>query len=636
MRWIQGFGLMVVVVVSGGQVPAMAGDVGATAGLDSTLSFMPFSRLDSGDFSAEQASLQQFWGCPRRMDPVWGFGGVGSPVLGASGSVLDPGEVPTEAGAATGMSSYLRSGYQTSRSDSYIAGGVKGGDARMDTRADLGAREAGNYSSPSGTVVPAGLSTRRAGLAATWHLSPQDDLWTSFTYLQRRNIDAPSQPMDTITADNLGGRSGLVFRRPGSTLGAISLTGGFTAVDQLLSNSHKPTVMTAPAEINGRIRAWNAHARTRLAGTGPEITLGADFSHQTQAFARRGVTLADGGAQLDNLDTRALQYAGGAYARADISLAQSSGLALEGRAQAVTSRSRTAEAPTVGNQQLLDYWIRYFGTEASDYDQTEWVGAGSATLGHGFSPSVRSYLRLEYQARPAGIGQRYYGFIPTPGGYRLGNPTLTTQKDLTVDSGLTWTSDALSVTATVFMTDARDYIIPRIIDRIDVDGDGVPDAIKGFLPRDAQLNGGSLGASWQPRAWMRMPLCVNYLRGRNTSESKDLPEIPPLSGYAELQFLLHSPSRTWFWTQVDFAADQSNIDAQFGENSTPGYAIWGVGLSVEPGAGLSLSLQVDNVFNREYHRHLTREAMLPADGLSQGQEIPAQGRNVRLAAQWNF
>lgn len=636
MRWLMGFGLMFVVAIAGGPGWALTGSDLAIAGSDSNRAVMPSSRLDSGNLTAEQRFLQQFWGCPRRMEPVWGFGGVGSPMLGANGSVLDMEEIPTEAGSAQGMSSSLRSGYQTSRDDYYVAGGVRGGDARMGTKAELGAREAGNYSSPSGTVVPAGLSTRRAALATTWHLSSEDDLWTSFTYLQRRNIDSPSQPMDTITADHLAGRGGLVVRRPGSSLGAVTLTGGFAALDQLLNNSLKPTVTTAPAEINGRIRTWDAHVRTQLAGAGPEITLGADFNHQTQAFGRRGVTLTEGHAQLDNLDTRALQYAGGVYARADIPLASSSGLALEGRAQAVTSRSRTADVPTVGNQQLLDYWLRYFGTDASDYDQTEWLGVGSATVGHGFSPAVHGYLRVEYQARPAGIGQRYYGFLPTPGGYRLGNPTLKAQKDLTVDTGLSWASTSFSLTATGFVTDARDFILPRIIDRIDVDGDGSPDAIKGFLARDAQLYGGALGGRWQPAAWFRMPVCAQYLRGLNTSETRDLPEIPPLSGYAELQFLLHSPSEAWFWTQVDFAADQTHIDAQFGENTTPGFAIWGLGLSAQPGAGLTLGVQVDNIFNREYYRHLTREAMLPAGGLGQGQEIPAQGRNVRLSAQLVF
>ncbi len=624
---------------------------GSTDQPDTLTADIPPSELDEGGAAGGQAPLPLFLGCPRRNDSETSFlgGGFAGRELGSSSrgtslmGLQAPGSTYGDAVAQEdftlppqGLGSYLQSGYQSARNDYFVLGGIRGSDDRMDVQADFGAREAGNYSAPGGTVVPAGLTARHVDLGTTWHLDPEQKLWTTFSYLQQKNIDAPSLPMDDVGTDNLAGNGGWQIQRPGSSLGQISITAGFQAVDHRLDNSRKPTVLTAPASIDGKIRNWDAHARTLLGRSGPQVTLGTDFTHQMQAFERRGVIQEGGQLRTDHLQTEATQFTGGLFSSVDFRLSGSSRLVLEGRADAVTSKSRSADSASLGHRTLVEQWIRYFGADASDYDQTEWLGAAAATVGHEFSTRTRGYLRTQYRARPAGIGQRYYGFIPTPGGYRLGNPTLGPEKEWDLATGLSWSNTDFVLTASGFLSSYSDFILPRIIDRIDVDGDGIPDDIKGYLPRDAQLYGGALGLEWRPSDRVRAPLCVKYLRGRNTTDDKDLPEIPPLSGYAELHILAHVATQTGVWAQVDFAADQNHIDPLFGEDSTPGYAIWGLGASTAPVHNLDLTLQVDNIFDRRYHNHLVREAVLPVGGLSQGQEIPAQGRNLRVAARWVF
>ncbi|PIV80957.1 hypothetical protein COW53_06940 [bacterium CG17_big_fil_post_rev_8_21_14_2_50_64_8] len=201
---------------------------------------------------------------------------------------------------------------------------------------------------------------------------------------------------------------------------------------------------------------------------------------------------------------------------------------------------------------------------------------------------------------------------------------------------MTWQETKISVHAGVFGSWFSDYILPQIIDRIDVNGDDLPDAIKGFLPVDARLYGGELGLEWRPRGWVRIPVSVAVVRGENTTDGRDLPEIPPVSGSAELRLRAHAATGSWFAARCDFAADQKRIDPLFGENATPGYAVWSVALATRPVAGLDVDLRVGNIFDCEYHDHLTRESALTAGDLLKGQEIPAVGRNIQISARMEF
>jgi len=129
---------------------------------------------------------------------------------------------------------------------------------------------------------------------------------------------------------------------------------------------------------------------------------------------------------------------------------------------------------------------------------------------------------------------------------------------------------------------------------------------------------------------------VSYVRGRNTTGDRDLPEIPPLSGTAEVRYLAHHGTNTWLGLGAYFAADQEKIDPLFPENRTGGFTIWRLALETEPVAGFSVRLRVDNLFDRLYNEHLTREALLPTGGLAAGQEIPALGRNLNVSARMEF
>jgi iron complex outermembrane receptor protein len=246
------------------------------------------------------------------------------------------------------------------------------------------------------------------------------------------------------------------------------------------------------------------------------------------------------------------------------------------------------------------------------------------------------YLRTGLSTRAAGVTERYYAFGPAPGGYQVGDPSLSPEKNWESELGFTASGDHLTAGVSVFYSQVTDYIQSTVIARQDFNGDGNEDMIKGFENVDATLTGGELGCEWRVRDGLYLPATLSYVRGRNTTGDRDLPEIPPLFGTAEARWRAHADTRSWLWFGAYFAADQDKIDPEFGEDRTGGYTTWNIGLESAPVEGLALRLWVSNLFDRLYHDHLTREAMLATGGMMPGQEIPAPGRSFNVTARMEF
>ena len=321
---------------------------------------------------------------------------------------------------------------------------------------------------------------------------------------------------------------------------------------------------------------------------------------------------------------------------ADFPLSPSTGLSLQGRLDGVDSRARAADEPSLGGRTVREQYVRFYGPGAAETDRTETLGLVGFTLDGQFAPHRLWYLRAGLSSRAAGVTERYYAFGPAPGGFQIGNPTLAAEKKWEGEAGITLTGDKLAVALSGFYARVGDYILPTTIAVMDVNGDGLDDTVKGFENIDATLGGGELGLEYRPADSIVLPLTLSYVRGRNITSGRDLPEIPPLSGTAEVRFRAHTDTQTWLHGGAYFAADQDKIDPAFPENRTGGFTVWRLGLESEPFGGLKLRLMVDNLFDRLYHDHLTREAMLPVGGLTTGQEIPAPGRSLNLTARMEF
>jgi outer membrane receptor protein involved in Fe transport len=85
-----------------------------------------------------------------------------------------------------------------------------------------------------------------------------------------------------------------------------------------------------------------------------------------------------------------------------------------------------------------------------------------------------------------------------------------------------------------------------------------------------------------------------------------------------------------------FADRQDKIDPLFGEDPTGGFVVLHLRGGGELWRGLHLQVGIENLLDREYHEHLTRETALPVGDLAQGDEIPAPGRHAYVTFNGSF
>jgi len=589
--------------------------------------------------------------CPGRMDPPANYLSIGAldevkvdreggvadfGPGGVGGSIQASPDYERKANSEPGVTTYVELGYETAREAPTAQAGIFGGNKAIDVKVGLGYHETSDYEAPDGTVVPAGSKRQDANLVLGWRPSADKRLWNALSVTHEENIDFPSMPMDNIETDFLVYNAGWRSEMDGK-LARYELTGGFSSIDHLMDNSMKTSWAQSHNSTDAKTRTWGAHAKFDIRATENEMLfLGLDASEVAQDAVRTRTRQSDAMVFTDRLWPDGVQTNYGGFAAFSFDLNKKCRLTARGRLDNIDSKARAADAGSMGGMTVRQQYVRFYGDEAAETDRSEILGMGSLKIDRTFSDQKSLYLRGGLSTRAAGLTERYYAFAPAPGGFLVGNPTLNSEKKLEGELGFTHGDDKLYLNASVFYAGVSDYILTTLIARQDVTGDGNDDNIKGFNNVDATLYGGELAVEFHPADRFYFPLTVSYVRGENTTDSKDLPEIPALSSTVECRYLAHSSSRTWLKAGGLLAGDQEKIDPSFPEDRTPGYAVWHLGLETHPVKGLEVLLTVDNIFDRLYHDHLTREAMTPTGGLLPGDEIPAMGRHFTATARFEF
>jgi len=443
--------------------------------------------------------------------------------------------------------------------------------------------------------------------------------------------------MDNIDTDFWVYNAGWRSEYDGRTVNRLEITGGFSVVDHFMDNSNKPNRKMMEASTDAATRSWATHAHLDLdPGVSLALKTGLDVTSLSRDATRTRHIIASGASFYDRIWPDAVQTSGGGFASLEIPLSPVTRLTLDGRLDAVDSKARAADAASIGGKTVREQYVRFYGPDAAETDRTETLGLAGLRLDGQFAPRRMLYLRTGMSSRAAGVTERYYAFGPAPGGFQVGDPTLAAENKWEGEAGVTLTGEKVALSVSGYYAQVDDYILPTVVAVMDVNGDGHDDIVKGFENIDATLAGAELGMEYRPTGSLYLPLTLSFVRGRNTTADRDLPEIPPLSGTAEIRYLVNQRSDTWLRFGAYFAADQDKIDPLFPENRTGGFTVWHLSLETEPLAGLKIRVLVDNLLDRLYHEHLTHEALLPTGGLAAGQEIPAPGRSLNLSARMEF
>jgi iron complex outermembrane receptor protein len=199
--------------------------------------------------------------------------------------------------------------------------------------------------------------------------------------------------------------------------------------------------------------------------------------------------------------------------------------------------------------------------------------------------------------------------------YEIGNPDLKTEWGIGSELFVHYKSDKVYSMISLFVNSLPYYILPRN------SGDT---NYATLLPIYKTSGESALMFGFESQLdfnfWKHLSFTANisYTNGRFSDSGNPLPAIPPLKGLFEVNYKRENFA---FGINTELATAQNRVD-DF-ESKTPGYGIMNTYAQYSLVTGKfihSLSVNFENIFNKEYRNHLSRVRSI----------MPEAGRNLRL------
>ncbi|RMF84659.1 MAG: TonB-dependent receptor, partial [Nitrospirae bacterium] len=582
--------------------------------------------------------------CPSRMDPPtmyvapWslesievvkgpysvtlGPGGLGGTVL-LKTHTLSGHEGPERAASV---------GYDTARHGTRVEASAAAGHGPWDFAATAGSQVSGDYNAGDGTTVPADFRALDASLDLGY-AAPLGRLGLSLAGHRDAHVDYPALPMEARVAGSY--RYALALdrdHRPGRLAGYHAKL-YWNRVLHTMDNFDRPAAAKMRMETRSDSNTAGGRVEFDLALGATTLALGGDGYRLSRDANRRMVMAMSGMGRRLKLWPDTVATDAGLFAEVSRPLGGRFTLRAGVRLDTAHTEARAGDgASGLPGQTVRDAFVTVYGPGAADLARTDLEPGGNLRLGYRVA-GWELYAAAGTAARIPDATERYAVFGPAPGGWRVGNPTLDPERSYEVDLGAKGTAGPLSLDLDLFANRVEDYVLVSLLAGVPTP-DGAP--LKGFHNLDhALLWGGEASLAYALTDTWQVSGRVGYTEGVNGETHGPLPEIAPLAGRVEVRY--DDPEgRFWAAAGSDWAAPQSRADAAFGEDDTPGYAVFDAGFGWRVRPGLKLTCRVENLFDRTYHRHLTREALAPVGDLAPGDEVPEPGvaALVTLAARF--
>ena len=271
----------------------------------------------------------------------------------------------------------------------------------------------------------------------------------------------------------------------------------------------------------------------------------------------------------------------------------------------------------------------YYGDGADEVDAFETNVSANTRLVYSPVSWLDLFIGVGRAARTADATERYLALGPGPGGFYIGNPGLDPEESLEVDTGIHTRWGRLAVDGTLFYNRIEDYILQYILDRAFRCPHG-PCNLRGFRNIDhATLFGADLGLSYALRENLSLHGSFAYVHGENEADDRALPEMPPLEGRLGLRYE-HPRWGLWFNPMLRLVQSQHRVDSAFGEDATQGHVTVDIGAGWRLFGRHELMLRVENLFDKNYNEHITRENPFS------GREVFEPGRVVTVGLRTTF
>lgn len=216
------------------------------------------------------------------------------------------------------------------------------------------------------------------------------------------------------------------------------------------------------------------------------------------------------------------------------------------------------------------------------------------------------------------------GSFNTPGSAWVGNPNLNPEKHVQIDTGLSKQTEHYGWRATVFYDAVQDYILRD--QRIVTNG-----KITTYRNVNATLYGaqveGYTGFAWNTQ----LAGGLNYVNSHNDSDTRNIAQTPPLSGYVALN---KQAGDLGLGARFRFQDKQSAIDTLSGLDTqkTPAWSVLDLYGSYRINKTVKVMAGVDNVFDHAYFQHVGRTDSLTGNTINLYE--PGRSAWVKLSAKF--
>lgn len=221
--------------------------------------------------------------------------------------------------------------------------------------------------------------------------------------------------------------------------------------------------------------------------------------------------------------------------------------------------------------------------------------AATSYLGLGYSERFPDYWELfSATSKPLGSGMNPTGFEPTA--FMTAKPEKTTQ----LDFGIQYDQGGVELWASGYVGHIKDYLLFNYTS-------GAMMAMTNVRNVDAKIMGAELGGSHRFAADWKAETSLAYSWGKNTSDQRPLPQMPPL----EAKFALNYETESWgagFLTRL--VSKQTRIDKDSGNvagkdfNKSSSFALFSANAAYNINSNFRTSVGIDNLLNKNYSEHL--------------------------------
>ncbi|MCE0916453.1 TonB-dependent copper receptor [Pseudomonas sp. NMI760_13] len=176
-------------------------------------------------------------------------------------------------------------------------------------------------------------------------------------------------------------------------------------------------------------------------------------------------------------------------------------------------------------------------------------------------------------------------------------PEKTTQ----LDFGIQYRDERLEAWASGYVGQVRDYIL------FDYQRNMMGSLTSQAQNIDARIMGGELGAAYKLTENWKADATLAYAWGKNSSDGKALPQMPPLESRLGLTYSRDTWSVGALWRLVAeqnrIAQNQGNVVGKDYDTSS-GFGVFSLNGAYKINNNLKLSAGVDNLFDKAYAEHL--------------------------------